>query len=479
MSDASFDLSGSNWSKLQDVLIEALERPPEGRAAFLLQACGPNAALHREAESLLDAHTDSGDFLEQLDPGQIGSLLDLDDDAWVDRDVGPYRIIRPLGRGGMGVVYLAHDSRLERRVAVKLLPTWLAADRMARRQLVTEARAAAALDHPNIGVIHEIGETDDGHPFIAMAYYDGETLAARIRRERLPVGDAIRLIGQIARGLGAAHARGCVHCDVKPSNILVISPGPQSPEGSIVKIVDFGIARYLEDTAVEGRRHAGTAAYLAPERTRGEPAAIRTDLWSMGVVLYEMLTGRLPFRTGDDRTLVDAIRHDELVPMENLRPDVPPMLDEIVRRCLRKDADERYADAAALLGDLNRLDESRPSGSRPERPSGARHEGRLAVLALRNLSPESGLDYFAVGITQELVARLSRLRGVRVIGGATSLHYAESGKRIAAIGLELGVSTVLAGTRCDAVNVGIHRRFRPHLTQFLHNSIVGLGARAS
>ena len=446
MSDAAFDLSGSNWPKLQDVLIDALERPPKVRAAFLLQACGPDASLRREAESLLDAHADSGDFLEQLNPGQIGSLLDIDDDAWVDRDVGSYRIIRPLGRGGMGVVYLAHDPRLERRVAVKVLPAWLAADRLARRQLVNEARAAAALDHPNIGVIHEIGETDDGHPFIAMAYYDGETLAARIRRERLLVGDAIRLIGQIARGLGAAHARGYVHCDVKPSNILVISPGPQSPEGSIVKIVDFGIARYLEEAAVEGRRHAGTAAYVAPERTRGEPAAIRTDLWSMGVVLYEMLTGRLPFRTSDDRTLVEAIRHDEPVPIENLRPDVPPMLDEIVRRCLRKDAAERYADAAAFLGDLHRLDESRPSGSRSERRSGARHEGRLAVLALRNLSPESGLDYFAVGITQELVSRLSRLRGFRVIGGATSLQYAESGKRIAAIGLELGVATVLAGS---------------------------------
>ena len=169
MSDAAFDLSGSNWVKLQDVLIEALERPPEVRAAFLLQACGPNASLHREAESLLDAHADSGDFLERIDPGQIGSLLDIDDDAWVDREVGSYRIMRPLGRGGMGVVYLAHDSRLERRVAVKVLPAWLAADAIARRQLVTEARAAAALDHPNIGVIHEIGETDDGHPFIAMA----------------------------------------------------------------------------------------------------------------------------------------------------------------------------------------------------------------------------------------------------------------------------------------------------------------------
>lgn len=446
MNDAAFELSGGNWSALQDVLIEALERPPEDRAAFLLQVCGPNAALHREAESLLDAHADSGDFLELLDPGQIGSLLDVDDDTWVDRDVGSYRIIRPLGRGGMGVVYLAHDSRLERRVAVKVLPAWLAADDTARRQLVTEARAAAALDHPNIGVIHEIGETDDGHPFIAMAYYEGETLASRIRRDRLPVGDTIRLIRQIASGLGAAHAQGCVHCDVKPSNILVISPGPQSPEGTIVKIVDFGIARYLDDVAVEGRRHAGTAEYFAPERTRGEPATIRTDLWSMGVVLYEMLTGRLPFKAGDGRSLVEAIRHDEPIPIENLRPEVPPMLDEIVRRCLRKDAGERHADADAFLGDLNRLDESRPSRSRSERPSVAGRERRLAVLALRNLSPAPGLDYLAVGITHELISRLSRLGGLRVIGGATSMQYAESGKRIAAIGLELGVSTVLSGS---------------------------------
>jgi serine/threonine protein kinase len=239
-----------------------------------------------------------------------------------------------------------------------------------------------------------------------------------------------------------------VHCDVKPSNILITTPGLQSPEGSVVKIVDFGIARHLGEERTEGA--AGTVAYMAPERTRGEAPDVRTDLWSMGVVLYEMLTGRLPFRPERNLNMVDAVRHQEPEPVENLRPDVPPALDQIIRRCLRKDPAQRYADVGAMLADLDRLEHLRTPGSRPRRSGRDRGPAtpgdRLAVLPLDNLSREPGHDYFAVGMTQELIARLSKLSGLRVIGLAASTRYAGSGKRIAEIGLELGVSAVLTGS---------------------------------
>ena len=291
--------------------------------------------------------------------------------------------------------------------------------------MAAEARAAAALDHPNIGVVHEIGETEEGQPFIAMAYYDGETLAERLRRETLPVRDALRVIRQVVRGLGAAHAQGCVHCDIKPSNILVTRSGLQSPDGTVVKILDFGIARHLGDGPMAPRSVAGTAGYQAPERTRGEPASVRADLWSVGVVLYEMLTGRLPFTPGPDRSFVDAVRHQEPEPVENLRPDVPPVVDQIIRRCLQKDPDRRYADTGALLADLDRLEPSRPPEGRPRRSgSGSTSTAnRLAVLPLADARRESGHDDVAVDMTQALISQLSRLRGLRVIGGAASMPY--------------------------------------------------------
>jgi serine/threonine protein kinase/Tfp pilus assembly protein PilF len=444
MNKPPFSLSADNWHQVEELLAEALEQPADQRTAFLGERCGSRETLRRELESLLDAFTSAGDFLDRLDVRGIRALLDDADDAAIGQKAGPYRIVELLGRGGMGVVYLAEDERLGRKIALKFLPAYLAADTEARQRLLNEARASAALDHPNVGVIHEVGETAEGRPFIAMAYYEGETLADMIRRERLAVRDGIRLIGQVARGLRAAHQQRIVHCDLKPSNIVIA----RGPEGTVVKIVDFGIARLLRgERSLDGSR-AGTIAYMAPEQTRGEVVDVRADLWSLGVILYEILAGRRPFNAATVSELVQMIREAEFEPMDTVQPDIPPVLEQIVSRCLKKDAQKRYPDVQAFIADLERFEASRSSHQRVDRPSSEVFflTGRLAVLPLQNLSPDPQEEYFALSMADELISRLAKLSRLKVIGRATSMLYAGTKKRVAEIGLELGVPAILSGS---------------------------------
>ncbi len=269
-------------------------------------------------------------------------------DPLLGSEVSHFRVEALLGRGGMGVVYRAVDLSLGRPVALKFL-TGGAYDPEEDLRLRREAQAAAALDHPNIGVVHEIGE-HAGRRFLVMAYYAGETLAARLARGPLAVEEALSIALGLAAALAAAHAIGLVHRDVKPAN-LMIAPGGR------VKLLDFGVARRL-GTAAGTAHHTvpgtapGTLAYLAPEALRGEPADARSDLWSAGVVLYEMLAGLPPFRGRPGRGLVEAILYDEPPPLAALRAGIPEELARIVGRCLAKEPAARYADAAALAAEL-------------------------------------------------------------------------------------------------------------------------------
>ena len=318
-------------TEMAELLYErALGLPMESRAAYLASACADDAQLRDELLSLL-GHAEAAERF-------FGRLMD----SMIGRTIGHYHIVSHIGSGGMGTVYRARDTRLDREVALKFLPPRLHAHRDATERLLAEARAAAALQHPNVCVVHDIGETDAGRPFIAMALCEGETLRDRLRRGPLALDEAVAVAAQVARGLAAAHARGIVHRDVKPANIMLADDGA-------VKLLDFGVAE-VADSRSTGRRVAGgTISYMSPEQLRCDVVDHRTDLWSLGIVLYEMLTGTRPFRGKDDSAIARSILHDEAPALAERRPAVPPALAAIVGHLLRKDAAARTGSTGELL----------------------------------------------------------------------------------------------------------------------------------
>ena len=272
---------------------------------------------------------------------------------------GPYEILGEIGRGGMGTVYKARHGQLGRFAALKFLPADLAADEQAKERFLAEARAAAALDHPNVCTVHDIGETGDGDLFIAMAFCEGETLRARIARGPLSIEDAVDVARQVAKGLVAAHERGIVHRDIKPANVMVA-------EGGAVKVVDFGIAKVSGLDLTRESTTLGTTAYMSPEQARGEPVDPRTDIWSLGVLLYEMLAGERPFAAPYEQAVLFQLLHESPAPLASRRPDVPPALAQVVERALAKVPDQRYPSLDALLQDLDALDAPRGPTRAPE-----------------------------------------------------------------------------------------------------------------
>ena len=266
-------------------------------------------------------------------------------------DKFPYRLGEQLGAGAIGEVYKAEDRRLERTVALKFLPKELATDQAAKNRFLREARAAAALDHPHIGVVHDIGESPDGRMYIAMAYYPGDSLKERIAAGPLVVDEAIDLARQIAEGLAAAHEKGIVHRDIKPANVMLTEGGPNG--NSLVKIVDFGLARGAGDTTLTTLGSTvGTALYMSPEQARGDEVDPRSDLWSLGVTLYEMVSGQRPFRGGDIQAVLYAVLNEEPVKLSSVAPHAPPGLEAVIDQCLERDPGDRHQEAAALADDL-------------------------------------------------------------------------------------------------------------------------------
>ena len=286
----------------------------------------------------------------------------------IGQTISHYTITEKLGEGGMGVVYKAEDTKLERTVALKFLASHLMANEEAGKRFIREAKAAAALDHPNICTVHEIDEVDD-HTFIAMAYLEGETLDKRIAAGPVPLDDALDIAIQIARGLEAAHRKSIFHRDIKPANVMLLDQGSER----LIKIMDFGLAQLAERSRLTDLDTTlGTMAYMSPEQTEGAGTDQRTDLWALGCVMYEMISGQLPFRGDYNQAVQYSILHEAPDPLTGLRTGVPMELEWIVDKCLAKNREERYPEASALILDVStlrkKLEAGRSTVARADRP---------------------------------------------------------------------------------------------------------------
>jgi non-specific serine/threonine protein kinase len=365
-----------------------------------------------------------------------------------------YRIIEKLGGGGMGVVYKAEDTRLHRAVALKFLPEELSRDRHALERLQREAQAASALNHPNICTIYDIDE-HEGVRFIAMELLEGNTLLLRMGGRAIGVDEILDLSIQIADGLGAAHLKGIIHRDIKPANIFVTDRGT-------AKILDFGLAKLsaepvgpgsaaptlgTEEMLTNPGAALGTIAYMSPEQVRGQALDARTDLFSLGVVLYEMTTGKRPFEGSTPGVVFDAILNRDPEDPIGLNPLVPSALARVIRKSLEKDRKLRYQTASDMLADIQRLKRDRESGrtaapivAEPTRiPS-------LAVLPFSNLSADKENEYFSDGLAEDIIDALTQVPGLRVMARTSAFAFRGKEQDVREIGARLNVENILEGS---------------------------------
>src|SRR5438067_1625355 len=401
----------------------------------------------------------------------------------IGQTLSHYRIIAKLGAGGMGEVYSAHDERLEREVALKIIRSGALADEAARKRFRKEALALSKLNHPNIATIFDFDfDSESGVELIAMEYVPGETLAERARTGAMPEKDVIALALQIADALEEAHDRGIIHRDLKPGNVMV------TPKGR-AKVLDFGLAKLLRPTSgaaaapaltwSETQGVSGTLPYMSPEQLRDEAVDARSDIFSLGAVLYELTTGRQPFPETVASRLTDAILNHAPVPPRALNPRLSPELERIILKCLEKDPGLRYQAAKELRVDLHRLSAptSAPAAAMPLREGKRRviwaigiaaavaglaflvnqlpfftaiivnpeKIRSLAVLPLNNLSADPAQEYFADGMTEELTTELAQISGLKVISRTSTMRYKGTRAPLPLIARELGVDAVVEG----------------------------------
>ncbi len=504
-------MSRIDLSRIEEIFHAALEIPAAEREGYLEHACGGDAALRSEVESLLELDGRQNELLDGSPAALAAELIGerTDGESKIGSLIGRYSIVRLLGVGGMGEVYLAEDSRLGRKVAIKILPAEFAFDDGRLKRFELEARSASALNHPNILTIHEIGEAD-GMRFIATEYVDGRTLKDVLRDGKLPVESALEIAVQIGSALDEAHTAGIVHRDIKPDNVMV------RPSG-LVKILDFGVAKFLETGSGEptgtaegptgrGKTEAGaiigTADYMSPEQASGGEVDRRSDIFSFGAVLYEMVSGQRAFKGTDAQETMSAIIQKDPEPIRMSVADISDRVEAIITRALAKDPNDRYQTVGDLLADLRNekrrieqaeaavaTDESRhlqpePNGleeltteretsslinhSRPVtrmamagslvaflavvggifgyRYQAANKEiSSIAVMPIANASGNSNIEYLADGMTDNLIRSLSSVPGLSVKARSTVFSY--KGKELSprVIGSDLSVDAVLLG----------------------------------
>lgn len=375
----------------------------------------------------------------------------------IGKTVSHYRIIEQLGAGGMGVVYKAEDTKLKRTVALKFLPTELTHDPEAKARFIREAQAASALEHSNICNIHEIDETADGQLFIVMACYEGKTLRDKLKDipfsppskgetggcKSLPEEETLNISIQIAQGLEKAHEKGIIHRDIKPANILITNDG-------IVKILDFGLAKLTgRDQLTKDTSTLGTVAYMSPEQIEGKEVDQRTDIWSLGVLMYEMLSGQLPFMGEYELAIFYTILNCEPKPLTEYCSDLSNSLSQIIEKSLAKLPSDRYQMVEELLSDLRNHDlpDQNQIITQPEPLADQRRTIKsLAVLPLKNLSQDPEQEYFADGMTEALITELAKLGSLKVISRTSIMRYKESDLSLPQIAKDLNVDAVVEGS---------------------------------
>jgi len=360
--------------------------------------------------------------------------------------VASFELLEKIGGGGMGVVYKARDLALGRFVALKFLPSELGADRLSKARFLQEARAASRLDHPNICTIYQVEETADGQMYIVMGYYEGETVEQKLARRPLALAEALDVAAQAASGLFKAHQQGITHRDIKPANLLVTA-------GGLVKILDFGIAKLAAQAPLTRDGAAvGTLPYMSPEQLSGDSVDPQTDIWALGVVLYQMITGRLPFAADNPGAVVHAILHRQPPRLSDFRHEAPEALEQTLAKMLAKDRRHRFRDCAEVVAHLRGLGSAGRAGTPADLPTHtqpvltAPPEPSLAVLPFVNLSGDREQEYFSDGITEDILAQLSKLSGIRVIARTSVMRYKTSATPLADIARELKISHVVEGS---------------------------------
>ena len=488
-------MKAARWQTVEDLYHSASVLPDGQRQSFLEAACGGDLSLLQEVESLLRHGSTPQSVLDTPAISVMAKAMAADEsDALAPllegQTISHYRILKAIGRGGMGVVYKAEDLNLRRHVALKLLPQSFAMDSCALRRFVQEAQAASALNHPNICTVYEIGEAAGLH-FIAIELLEGETLKERIARGPLAVRETLPIVTDICQALEATHAEGIVHRDIKPSNIALTRRGN-------AKLLDFGVAKRLGPELVEPAETlaavpanlelrlttpgaaVGTVAYMSPEQARGQGVDARSDLFSLGAVLYEMTTGKCPFPGQARADVIRAIQDQQPAPIQESNPATPPELIRITTKALEKDRSLRYQRAAEMRADLEFLSrrlETRAAKPRmalalglllallalagllalgnrrirswafgPASAGGVRQFKSLAVLPLENLTGDSSQEYFVDGMTDALITNLTKLGSLRVISRTSAMHYKGTHRTIPEIARELNVDAVVVGS---------------------------------
>lgn len=465
-------MTTKRWQRIEELFHAASQLEATERSSYLDRECFDDEDLRKEVESLITASENSPAFIDTpaLSLG-MKVLSSESSNAMVGKTVGPYKVVSALGKGGMGEVYLAEDTKLGRKVALKFLSGEFVGDHWAKRQLIKEAQAVAMLDHPNICPVYGIEEAE-GQSFIVMQYVEGETLSDLIRAQRSDPTQVLALAKQIVGALAEAHAHGIIHRDIKPKNIMV-TPGGQ------VKVLDFGLAKTIQQKSLEGAEDSvshlsqnglvpGTVAYMSPEQLRAEKLDYRSDIFSVGTVLYEMVTGKNPYAHDTNAEIISAILTRTPASLKKTSSPQPRDFDRIVRKCSEKKREERYQSASDLLLDL----EGSPKASKPRRlvreyvtvPTTTTfallsllvvmlvfiyfqvtRPKSVAILPIANASGDPSLEYLGEGLTESITNKLSGLSKLRVKPSTLVSGYKESDVDPLQVGRNLGVDAVLVG----------------------------------